>query len=508
VSGPVLVVDNDPTRYHLLEPALHGASLTSVVVRSASEAIEWVSARVPSLMLVSWRLSPAGGLIETLKACPAVREVPVVALVSADEAGEIERALAAGASDFLCLPCPEAEIRARIGQQLRPRPAGSFSLSSHAAAFFEQAADGIAIFDQGGRLLFANARARALAGVGARSIEGLALEEFIADTDWPLVAALRAGFDRGVLPPSVDLKLRHTDGSSPTVAVTLSVPPEGRAILASLRDVTEERATEAKLRKTTSFLESVIESSADAIISADRKGRILLFNRAAERCFGYAAGEVVGLLNVEGLYPPGVAREVMRRVRAGRGRLEAHRMAVVTRSGEKVPVSLSASLILEEGKEVGTVGVLTDLRERLRMEQRLVTAQEELKIRDRQSIVAELAGAAAHELNQPLTSVMGYAELLKRRLDRDSPAYHGAEIILNEAERMAEIVRKIGTITRYETKSYVGQAKILDLDRASDEADDRATLPPASLPPISRPPSSHPSLHPGPSSSPPREGQP
>ncbi len=41
--------------------------------------------------------------------------------------------------------------------------------------------------------------------------------------------------------------------------------------------------------------------------------------------------------------------------------------------------------------------------------------------------------------------------------------------IESDAERMAEIVRKIGKITKYETKSYVGKQKILDLDRASEE---------------------------------------
>ncbi len=62
---------------------------------------------------------------------------------------------------------------------------------------------------------------------------------------------------------------------------------------------------------------------------------------------------------------------------------------------------------------------------------------------------------------------MGYAELLKRRLERDTAAYSAAEVIFNEAERMAEIVRKIGKITKYETKSYVGRARILDLDRSA-----------------------------------------
>src|SRR5260221_13119487 len=66
---------------------------------------------------------------------------------------------------------------------------------------------------------------------------------------------------------------------------------------------------------------------------------------------------------------------------------------------------------------------------------------------------------------------MGYAELLKRRLTRDTPSYSAAPVIVNEAERMAEIVRKIGKITKYETKSYVAAAKILDLDKASEETE-------------------------------------
>jgi signal transduction histidine kinase len=142
----------------------------------------------------------------------------------------------------------------------------------------------------------------------------------------------------------------------------------------------------------------------------------------------------------------------------------------VSASSEAIPVTLSAALIMESGKPVGSVGIFTDIREKLRMEARLMKAQEELRAREKQAIVAELAGAAAHELNQPLTSVIGYAELLRRNLDANKQLYNAATIILGESERMAEIVRKIGKITKYETKSYVGGAKILDLEKASEES--------------------------------------
>jgi hypothetical protein len=51
----------------------------------------------------------------------------------------------------------------------------------------------------------------------------------------------------------------------------------------------------------------------------------------------------------------------------------------------------------------------------------------------------------------------------------EDPHYRAVDIILREAERMAEIVRKIGRITRYETKAYVGSTQILDLDKSTTD---------------------------------------
>src|SRR5690606_12141255 len=216
------------------------------------------------------------------------------------------------------------------------------------------------------------------------------------------------------------------------------------------------------------------ESSVDGIVSADLKGRILLFNRAASRIFGYEPSEVLGTMNVERLYPPGVAREVMRRIRdprfTGPGVLEDYRVDMLARGGERIQVTLSASLVMDGNQAVGSVGIFTDIRERLAMEARLHQAQDELRSRERQALVAELAGAAAHELNQPLTSVIGYAELLRRRLE-DPATRRGLDVIIAESERMAEIVRKVGRITHYETKSYVGSTKIVDLERSSAPED-------------------------------------
>jgi len=75
-----------------------------------------------------------------------------------------------------------------------------------------------------------------------------------------------------------------------------------------------------------------------------------------------------------------------------------------------------------------------------------------------------------------LTSIMGYAQLIQRTAQEDAGHLRYTNIIVEEADRMAEIVKKIGRITHYETVPYVGSASIVDLDR-SVEASESAPVP-------------------------------
>jgi PAS domain S-box-containing protein len=346
------------------------------------------------------------------------------------------------------------------------------------ADFFHSTADGIVVVDADAQILFSNPRAQAILARSEEELSKQRLADIVAPEDVGQLEEIRAGFARGVFPNMVDLTIRRcTETFCETRILSVSfssvLREDSGAIVVSFRDVTDDRATAAELTKTKEFLERVIDSSADAIISADMKGIILLFNRAAERIYGYEAKEVVGLMRTEDLYPEGQAQAVMGLLRSdelgGAGRLQGYRTEILAKDKARIPVLVSAALILENGHPVGSVGIVTDLRDRLRMEARLNEAQEELRAREKQALIAELAGAAAHELNQPLTSVLGYAELIQRRADDPGSVQKAAAIILTEAERMAEIVRKIGHITRYETKSYVGSSKILDLERSSGE---------------------------------------
>lgn len=350
------------------------------------------------------------------------------------------------------------------------------------ANLFTSAADGLVAVDAAGKVLFANPRAYEIAGVAESDIRDRPLATILHRHDRLKAARLWRGVKVGNFPHGVDLRIQRQDAAAPpeTRVLSCSFSPlqeTDGAVLFSFRDVTEERTIALELAKTKEFLESLIRASVDAIIAASATGEILLFNPGAERITGWKASEMVGRRPVTVLYPEDGAREVMRMIRSpqygGEGRLEAIRWEVLDKDGKRVPVQLSAAMIHDgQGRPSGTVGVFTDLREKLRIEMRLSEAQQKLASSERQALIAELAGTAAHELNQPLTSVLAYAELLLRKTPESDPVHRAATVISSEAQRMAEIVRKIGKITRYETKSYVGTQKILDLDRSSAEESD------------------------------------
>jgi two-component system cell cycle response regulator len=94
--------------------------------------------------------------------------------------------------------------------------------------------------------------------------------------------------------------------------------------------------------------------------------------------------------------------------------------------------------------------------------------QDKLIEKEKESAVVEMAGAASHELNQPLTAILGNLQLVMAKLPEGDPLAERLNKVLNQVERMIEIVKKIGQITRYKTKRYAENVKIVDIDKSSD----------------------------------------
>lgn len=375
---------------------------------------------------------------------------------------------AQAADDLLFPPLRKQELLARL-QRLHSR-APLETLRRQYDKTFASMAVGIIVIGPDFEILFANPRSYEVVGHREETLSSNAIREIISDEDLPRV---RHALQSGQYPRGMDISLVRRDGAKITCACSFAplIGAENLTVI-TFEDVTDQRETERELLKTMEFLESLIDASVDAIIATDMEQQVVLFNPSAEKITGRHVSDALGNVKLEDLLGQASAELVMQRLLApehgGQGRLEPTMLHMMDIHGARIPIQLSASVMYEQGEPSAIVLIAADLRDRLRVEQRLEEAQKRLAFNEKQGVLAELAGTAAHELNQPLTSMMAYAELLLRQSETDSAAAKAARVLIREAERMAEIVRKIGKITHYETTAYVGHQKIFDLDRAAD----------------------------------------
>jgi DNA-binding response OmpR family regulator len=109
-----------------------------------------------------------------------------------------------------------------------------------------------------------------------------------------------------------------------------------------------------------------------------------------------------------------------------------------------------------------------ELQARIRVGQRVVDLQNRLIEAERNRVLTQAAGAAAHEINQPLTVLIGMAELLLFQMDANSAHRENVEALHESARRISGIVKKMGQIKQYVTKPYLDGIDIIDIDASSE----------------------------------------
>ncbi len=144
------------------------------------------------------------------------------------------------------------------------------------------------------------------------------------------------------------------------------------------RDVTEHR----KALRTSAWLSAIVASSDDAIVSKDLNGTITTWNRGAERIFGYAADEIIGLPITTIIPPERHAEERDILARLGRGeRIEHYETVRRKKDGTLCDMSLTVSPIQDEyGRVVGASKIGRDITAQKRAQQLIIQAQQRWKV--------------------------------------------------------------------------------------------------------------------------------
>jgi two-component system cell cycle sensor histidine kinase/response regulator CckA len=317
---------------------------------------------------------------------------------------------------------------------------------------FEQAAVGVALTESAtGRYVRVNKKFADVLGYSPVEILQHTFRDLTHPDDLPGDLARTARLTaREISDFSMEKRYIRKDGS--VVWGYLTVSPIWKADgtydyhVAIVQDITERKQAEAAQAR----LAAIVNSSNDAIFSRSLDRKIVSWNPAAERLFGWTAAEAIGQ-STEILVPPDL-EEGAARIRA----LLAQGVAVVdfeterlTKDGRRIPVSLTYSPIKDaSGTTIGVSNLCRDIRARVRAEEERRMLEAQLRQAQKMDAVGTLAGGIAHDFNNILGAIIGNAELVRQDLGAQHPALESLEEIRKASQRAKTLVNQILAFSR------------------------------------------------------------
>ena len=199
--------------------------------------------------------------------------------------------------------------------------------------------------------------------------------------------------------------------------------------------------------------DSVLDCAFDAIVTIDLAGVIIAMNTAAERMFGYSRDDAIGR-ELAGLIIPEELREDHRRALAtqphdGPSPIIGQRLELdaIRADRSRFPIELSVSRI-DSPDGIFFTAWIRDLTDRRQTEDALRHSEAQLRQAQKMEAVGRLAGGVAHDFNNVLTAIFGYADLVLDAMDRADPRRLDIEEIKRAANRAAGLTRQLLAFSR------------------------------------------------------------
>lgn len=320
--------------------------------------------------------------------------------------------------------------------------------------------EGILMVDENSRVVYANSRMAQILNHPRDDLVGAEISGLLPEQLLSIVCDLGRKVDRehyqevrfcSTIQPAAD-----SNRGDRVFETCIVVAKFGKGLITCMyfRDLTKRIQAERELFKANSFLNNIIKSSADGIIVADLEGKILLYNDSAQRILGYSAEEVAGK---SGFLPrilgSQTAAETARRLRGDeyepRGRLGYSPVTLVRKDGEEVPVSFTSAVIKKNGSEIGTVSTFSDLREHIQMRKELEQTRMQLMQAEKIASIGRLAAGVAHEINNPLSGILIFADILLKDLAGANRQWsEDLQEIIDQTMRCKEIVARLLDFSR------------------------------------------------------------
>jgi len=335
------------------------------------------------------------------------------------------------------------------------------------ANLLNEATDSIIAHDLDGNLIYMNEATCRTRGYSTEEMLTMNVKALVSPR---MADAVNGRLQRIQKEGAVTLESEHMrkDGSVfPVEVYARTVNLGDRTIILSvIRDITEHKKAEAALRESEERYRALLDlgeriGEAVVMLQDDERGigRHVYVSEEWSRITGYSKEELMDISMADLIHPKDRQEAIRRHERRMRGEVlpGLYELTILRKDGSEVPVEVTYAYSSYKAQKVN-VGYIRDISERKKMEEQLI-------VTGRLASIGELASGVAHELNNPLTSIIGFSELL---LNKDIPddVREDLKVIHREAQRTAQVVRNLLTFARkHETTK-----KPMDINQAIKSA--------------------------------------
>lgn len=327
-------------------------------------------------------------------------------------------------------------------------------------ALFEQANEAILLMQKPNfRFSHFNQTAHRLLGYDRKQFANLSVQDIISTAE---LKDRHIDISQDEIPYSFVAHMITASGSDRTCRVhTADVSIQQKEYrMMMFHDISPQRAAQRELLELNSRLQTVLDASRHiAIIAVDKHGLIEIFNKGAETILKYDRNEMISkrhLIDVIHHCQIPVAsanhddsfNEMVSHVHSDSPLTSA--CIYMDSDDQEVPVEQTLTRIIDnEGNHHGFLCIAIDLRERMAEQQRQDELESQLHHSQKMETIGTLAGGIAHDLNNLLTPVMGYTEMLIEDTKDNEKQQRRLQRILNASLRAKELVKQILTFSHH-----------------------------------------------------------
>jgi len=345
-------------------------------------------------------------------------------------------------------------------------------------SLFHSAQEAIVMAQNDGRVLRVNPEFTRLFGYEPDEVVGRNLDELIAPEHLKEEAFAITRAAAGGRNQATETSRRRKDGTHIDVSILASpivIDDRQVAVYAIYRDVSEEKHAIAALKESEERYRTLVEQAGIAVLIDDVDGNFRYFNQQFLGLFGYTAEEMQSQSIGQLVHPDDVERVMGFHEQRLEGMDSPDRYVFRARrkDGAVIHLEVVATPIEEEGQPAGTRCHIWDVSDSIRLgnelerhkdrleelvDERTVALQKtnaQLLQSQKMEAIGTLAGGIAHDLNNQLTSIQGYAQLVMSEVDPSSPLYLDLRNIQRASARSVEVTRQLLLFSRKQPVNLV-----------------------------------------------------